>query len=58
MLRSIARGISLEYWDYMTVGMILDYIISFDNEYLKEEKNNNETEDGIRTATQADFDAF
>lgn len=58
MLRSIARGISLEHWDYMTVGMILDYIISFDNEYLKEEKNNNETEDGIRTATQADFDTF
>lgn len=48
----------MEHWDYMTVGMILDYIISFDNEYLKEEKNNNEIEDGIRTATQADFDAF
>ncbi len=56
MLRSIERGISLDQWDYMTVGMILDYIIAFNNSYIDEEAE--EKEEEIREATQVDFDAF
>lgn len=54
MSRAIERGLSLYAFDVMTPGMIIDYIITFDNEYLDDK----EEEDTVRIATQADFDAF
>lgn len=41
-------------WNDLTVGMILDYIITFNNEYSKEE----EEKEKVREATQSDFDSF
>ena len=55
MSRAIERGLSLYAFDVMTPGMIIDYIITVDNEYLDDKR---EEEDTVRTATQADFDAF
>jgi len=37
----------------MTVGMITDYVITYNNERIDDED-----EESIRVATQADFDSF
>lgn len=54
MLRAIERGLTLSDFENLTVGMIIDYIISYNNEHLKDE----DMIDDVRTATQADFDRF
>jgi len=36
----------------MTIGMIMDYIITYNNMHLEEE------EETIKEATQVDYDAF
>jgi len=38
----------------MTIGMILDFIITYNNEHLDDD----EREDDVRMATQTDFDRF
>lgn len=53
MLRSTERGLYLSEWDNLTVGMIMDYITFYNNEYFEVEKN-----EEVRQATQADFDRF
>lgn len=52
MLRSIQCGIPLSEWEVLTIGMIYDYIINYDNLYGEEE------EIGVRQATQADYDRW
>ena len=54
MVRAIERGLSLIDFENMTVGMILDYIITYNNLNIKEESE----EEQVREATQEDFDAF
>lgn len=54
MVRAIERGLSLNDFENMTVGMILDYIITYNNLNFKEENE----EEQVREATQEDFDAF
>jgi hypothetical protein len=54
MIRAIERGLTLCDFNEMTPGMILGYIIAFNNERLKED----EREDTVREASQADFDRF
>lgn len=53
MLRALERGLSLSDFDYMTVGMIIDFIVTYNNENTKDEN-----EDEVRNANQADFDSF
>lgn len=54
MLRAFERGLSLRDFEDMTVGMILDFIITFNNENLQDE----DREDEVRMANQSDFDRF
>lgn len=54
MVRAIERGLSLVDFENMTVGMILDYIITYNNLNIKAD----DEEDEIREATQEDFDKF
>lgn len=57
MLRAIERGLSLRDFEDMTVGMIMDLIITFNNEHLDEDEKEDE-EDKVKAATQKDFDSF
>lgn len=50
MLRAIERGLSLNDFNELTVGMILGYITTYNNE--------NNQENNIRMANQNDYDAF
>lgn len=50
MLRAIERGLSLNDFNELTVGMILGFITTYNNENNQEEK--------IRMANQNDYDAF
>jgi len=54
MLRALERGLTLRDFEYLTLGMILGYVVTYNNEHL----DDNEKEDTVRTATQADFDKF
>ena len=54
MVRALERGLTLSDFQEMTVGMIIDYITTYNNLNLSEE----EKEDEVRMATQADYDAF
>jgi len=54
MVRALERGLTLTDFENMTAGMILDYIITYNNLNLDEE----EKQDEVRMATQADYDAF
>jgi hypothetical protein len=54
MLRAIERGLCLADFEEMTPGMIIGYIVTYNNEHLSED----EKEDNVRMATQADFDRF
>jgi len=49
MLRAIDAGLTLRDFDYLTAGMILDFIIT---------TSNDRSEDDAREATQADYDRF
>ncbi len=54
MVRSLERGLSLANFEIMTVGMIMDYIITYNNLNLEED-----TDEGTEIeATQVDFDNF
>jgi hypothetical protein len=39
----------------MTIGMIIDFIVSYNNENSKDEDN---TDEEVRVANQSDFDRF
>jgi hypothetical protein len=54
MLRAIERGLCLNDFENMTPGMIIGYIVTYNNEHLDDD----EKEDDIRMATQSDFDRF
>ena len=54
MLRALERGITLRDFEHLTLGMILGYVITYNNEHL----DDNEKEDAVRQATQVDFDRF
>jgi len=54
MLRALERGLTLRDFEDLTLGMILDYVITYNNEHL----DDNEKEDTVRMATQADFDRW
>lgn len=53
MLGAIERGLSLNDFENMTVGMITDYVITYNNERIDDED-----EESVRVATQADFDRW
>lgn len=54
MLRAIESGLTLRDFEDLTFGMIVGYITTYNNERLGED----EKEDNVRTAGQADFDRF
>lgn len=51
---AIERGLTLKDFEEMTIGMIIDYVITYNNAHLNEEDENEE----VRLATQADFDRW
>ena len=54
MLRALERGLTLADFEDLTLGMIIGFITTYNNERLGED----EKEDSVRMATQADFDKF
>jgi len=54
MLRALERGLTLADFEDLTLGMIIGFIATYNNERLGED----EKEDTVRTATQVDFDRF
>lgn len=52
--RGLERGISLQDWEILTYGMILDILISSYNERI----DTDEEGEQVRIATQSDFDRF
>lgn len=54
MVRALERGLTLRDFDVMTPGMIIDYIITYNNDRLDDE----DREDEVRMAGQKDFDRF
>ncbi len=54
MLRAIERGLTLRDFEELTLGMILGYVVIYNNEHL----DDNEKEDTVRQATQVDFDRW
>ena len=52
IIRASERGITLSDFDNLTIGMIMDILITFNNE------NYTEDEEDIRVATQQDFDSW
>jgi len=54
MLRALERGLTLHDFEDLTLGMITGFIIAYNNEHLSED----ELEDSVRIANQADFDGF
>ena len=53
MLRAIERGLTLRDFEDLTVGMIVGFITTYNNEQAS-----NDGQDEIREAGQADFDSF
>jgi hypothetical protein len=54
MLRALERGLTLCDFEHLTLGMIIGFITTYNNERLGDE----EKEDSVRMATQADFDRW
>ncbi len=54
MVGALKRGISLNDFNDLTVGMIIGYITEWNNHNLSDD----ERESTVREATQADFDAW
>lgn len=54
ILRALERGLTLSDFENMTLGMIMDLIITYKNEHLSDD----EREDETVWANQKDFDAF
>lgn len=54
MLRAIERGLCLNDFENMTVGMIIGYIVEYNNEHLEDE----DKKDEVMQATQVDYNRF
>ena len=54
MLGALERGLSLRDFEHLTPGMLLDYIITYNNERLNDADG--DTRETVRQATQVDFD--
>lgn len=54
IVRSLERGILLKDFEDLTMGQIMDIIVTFNNLNLDKD----EKEEEIREATQSDFDNF
>lgn len=54
MVRAIERGLTLQDFEELTTGGILDYIITYNNVNSTSEKE----EETVREAGQTDFDRF
>lgn len=54
MLRALERGLTLRDFEDLTLGMILGFIVTYNNEQLADD----EKEESVRKATQEDFDRF
>lgn len=54
MIRAIERGLALSDFNEMTPGMIIGYVVAFNNERLEDDERN----DAVIEANQADFDRF
>ena len=54
MVRAFERGLSLADFEIMTIGMIIDYVITYNN--LQEVTD--DEEETFREAGQSDYDAF
>lgn len=54
MLRAFKRGLTLADFNELTLGMILGFITTYNNEHLDDD----EKEEDVRIATQSDYDAF
>jgi len=54
MLRALERGLTLRDFEHLTLGMIIGFITTYNNERLGED----EKEESVRKATQEDFDCF
>lgn len=50
IIRALERGITLSDFDNLTIGMIMDILITFNNENMTDEV------DDTRYATQEDYD--
>jgi hypothetical protein len=61
MLRALERGLTLRDFEDLTLGMILGYVVTYNNEHLDDNESCRlpmTKEDTVRQATQADFDRF
>jgi len=56
MLGALERGLSLRDFEDLTPGMLLDYIITYNNE--RRNDADGDTRETVRQATQVDFDRF
>ncbi|HHV63823.1 MAG TPA: hypothetical protein GXX46_01910 [Peptococcaceae bacterium] len=54
MVRAYERGLTLADFNEMTVGMIVGFIVTYNNLNMSEQ----EEEEKVRIANQADFDRF
>jgi len=54
MLRALERGLTLRDFEDLTFGMILGFITTYNNEHLDDD----EREDTVRMASQADYDRW
>jgi len=54
MLRAIERGLTLADFEHLTPGMIMGYVVTYNNERLTDD----EKQENTTIATQADFDRF
>lgn len=54
MLRAIERGLCLRDFENMTVGMIIGFIVEYNNNHLEDD----EREDNVRMATQDDYNRW
>lgn len=53
-MRAVERGLPVSEFENMTFGMILDFVVSYNNDHL----DNEEKEDRVIMAKQADFDRY
>jgi hypothetical protein len=53
-MRALERGLCLADFEILTPGMIMGYITTYNNERLDDD----EKENSVRIAGQADFDKF
>jgi hypothetical protein len=57
MLRALERGLALSDFEILTPGMIIDFVITYNNEQSTDQNDAPENSK-VRMATQADFDRF